>query len=353
MEEKRMTSNKKVKYEDILKLPKCDLHVHLDGSLRIPTIIELANEYKVKLPSVAEEELRKYVSKDKGCLSLVDYLEAFDITLKVMQEKDALVRTTYELVEDSALENVKYLEIRFSPILHQARGLKLTEIVDAVIEGCQMAEKKYDITTGIIICGMRHVDPIISLRLAELAVAYKNKKVCGFDLAGAEANFPAKDHKEAFFLILNNNINCTLHAGEAYGPESISQAVHYCGAHRIGHGTRLKENGDLLNYINDHRIPLEICPTSNLHTRSVDKIENHPLKFYYEFGLRVTINTDNRLVSNTTMTKELHRLSETFGFSLDDIKTIITHSFKSAFLGYKDKNKLLDKVLPLMDRKRF
>ncbi len=346
-------STKKIKYEEIEKLPKCDLHVHLDGSLRIPTIIELAKENKIKLPSMTAQGIRKHVMKDKNCVSLVDYLGAFDITLQVMQEKDSLIRTTFELVEDAALENTKYIEIRFSPILHQNNGLTLTEIVDAVLEGCYLAEKKYDITTGIIICGMRHVDPAISLRLAELSVAYKNKKVVGFDLAGAEANFPAKDHKEAFFLILNNNINCTLHAGEAYGPESISQAVHYCGAHRIGHGTRLKENGDLLNYINDHRIPLEICPSSNIHTNGVDKMESHPLKFYYDFGLRVTINTDNRLVSNTSMSKELFLLVETFDFSMDDIKNILTHGFKSAFMCYKDKNRMLDKVLPLMGRKRF
>ena len=244
--------------EDIFKLPKTDLHLHLDGSLRVPTIIELAKEYKVDLPTFDEEELTKQLVVPVDCPSLVAYLEPFNTTLSVLQEKDALTRVAFELAEDCAKENVKLMEVRYSPILHQQKRMKLTEIVDAVLRGLKMAEKKYDIKTGVIICGMRHIEPAVSLRLAEVSVAYKYQGVCGFDLAGAEANHPAKDHKDAFYLILNNNVNCTIHAGEAFGPESIAQALHYCSAHRIGHGTHLKEDGDLLNYVNDHRIPLEI-----------------------------------------------------------------------------------------------
>jgi adenosine deaminase len=166
----------------------------------------------------------------------------------------------------------------------------------------------------------------------------------GFDLAGAEYNYPAKDHKPAFQLILDNNVNCTAHAGEAYGPESIAQAIHYCGAHRIGHGTRLRENGDLLNYINDHRIPLEICVSSNIQTRAAESFAAHPLPFYFTYGLRVTINTDNRLVTDTTVSKELLHCHQHYGFSLEDIKEILISGFKSAFLPYREKADILKEV---------
>ena len=257
----------KLKREFIEKLPKTDLHVHLDGSIRISTILDLAKKQKVKLPVDTKEELKKMVCCDENCKSLDEYLRAFDVTLSVMQTEDALVRTAFELAEDAAKENIRYLEVRYSPILHTQKGLKLTVISDAVLKGLREAEKKYNIRTGVIICGIRNMDPDKSLRLAKLAVAYKNKGVIGFDLAGAEYNYPAKDHMEAFYLALNNNINITIHAGEAYGPKSIHEALHYCGTHRIGHGTRLIEDGDLLNYVNDHRIPLEICLKSNMHTK--------------------------------------------------------------------------------------
>ncbi len=336
--------------EDIFKLPKTDLHLHLDGSLRVPTIIELAKEYKVDLPTFDEEELTKQLVVPVDCPSLEAYLEPFNTTLSVLQDKDALTRVAFELAEDCAKENVKLMEVRYSPILHQQKRMKLTEIVDAVLRGLKMAEKKYDIQTGVIICGMRHIEPAVSLRLAEVAVAYKYQGVCGFDLAGAEANHPAKDHKDAFYLILNNNVNCTIHAGEAFGPESIAQALHYCSAHRIGHGTHLKEDGDLLNYVNDHRIPLEICLTSNVQTKSCKTLEDHPLRFYYDFGVRVTVNTDNRLMSNTTVTDELFLAAKTFDLNLMDVKNIIINGFKSSFLHYRDKVRLLHDVLPDLGR---
>ncbi len=246
----------KLTLQDLQRLPKTDLHVHLDDSLRIPTILELGGQQKVKLPADSVDGLRPFVQVGDDCKSLVDYLRAFDVTLSVMQTYDSLVRTAFELAEDAARENVRYMEVRYSPILHQQQGLTLHAIVQAVLEGLAQAERQYNIKTGVILCGMRHISPDISLRLADLTVAFKNKGVVGFDLAGAEENFPAKRHKDAFGRVLQNNINCTLHAGEAYGPESIHQAIHLCGAHRIGHGVRLIEDGDLLNYVNDHRIPL-------------------------------------------------------------------------------------------------
>lgn len=240
----------------IHSLPKAELHCHLDGSLRVNTILGLAKDQGVDLPAKTADELRKLLEVGEDCKSLKEYLQPFTITNSVMQTEEALSRTTYELAQDCAEENIRYLEIRFSPILHVDKGLKLTEVVDAVLRGKAKAEKELDIKIGIIICGIRHINPGNSLKLAELCVAYKNRGVVGFDLAGAEENFPAKAHKEAFYLIINNNINATVHAGEAYGPESIHQAIHYVSANRIGHGTRLKEDSDLLNYVNDHRIPL-------------------------------------------------------------------------------------------------
>jgi adenosine deaminase len=328
----------------IRKMPKTDLHCHLDGSMRVDTVIDLAKKQNVDLPSFDPKELKKVLVPGINCKSLVEYLRPFDITLKVLQEAEALKRVAFELAEDAAKENIWYLEVRYSPVLHTQKGMKLTEIVDAVRFGLREAEKKDHIKTGIIICGMRNINPETSLELAELTVAYKNQGVVAFDLAGVEESYPAKHHREAFYQILNNNINCTAHAGEAYGPQSVHQALHYCGAHRIGHGTRLKEDGDLLNYVNDHRIPLEVCLTSNIQTKAAPSFRKHPLKFYYDYGLRITINTDNRLISNTTMTKELHLAAKYANWNMEDLKTVIVAGFKSAFLPMREKAILLNMV---------
>ncbi|MFQ6617536.1 MAG: adenosine deaminase [Fidelibacterota bacterium] len=335
--------------EIIRKLPKVDLHCHLDGSLRIETMIDIAEKEKISLPSKRYDDLEKMIKVGDGCRNLEDYLDRFEITLNVMQSPEALSRIAYELIEDAHTENVKYMEVRYSPILHLRRGMNLTETVDSVIKGLKSAERDFGVNTGIIICGIRNISPDISLMLAELAVAYKNRGVVAFDLAGIEENYPAKHHRESFFLILNNNINCTLHAGETYGPESIHQAIHYCGAHRIGHGTKLKEDGDLLNYVNDHRIPLEICLSSNIQTKIVKNFHSHPLKFYYEYGIRVTLNTDNRLISDTTLTKEYLLASRYLNLGLKEVKDIIINGFKSAFLHYKDRVAMLKSTLEEMD----
>ncbi len=337
--------------EFIHSLPKAELHCHLDGSMRVSTIIELAKEQGVTLPTTDPDELKKYLSVDETCTSLKEYLQGFDVTCSVLQTKESLERATYELAEDCAAENVRYLEIRFAPIFHIAKELKLTDVVNAVIKGKLKAEKDFNITIGIILCGIRHTTPEQSLLAAELTVAYKNRGVIGFDLAGAERDFPAKDHKDAFYLIVNNNINTTVHAGEAYGPESIHQALHFISANRIGHGTRLREDGDLLNYINDHRIPLEMCITSNMHTKAIEKIENHPAKFYFDLGLRVTLNTDNRLISNTTLTDEYMIAIEKLGFKAEELKYVIINGFKSAFMPLHEKVRLLKQVTKELELK--
>jgi adenosine deaminase len=325
-------------------LPKTDLHCHLDGSLRLGTILDLAERQGVRLPADTPEGLARAIHMGEVCASLKDYLVAFDVTLAVLQTEEALFRAAHELALDCAAENVRYLEVRYSPLLHTRQGLKPTTIVDAVLEGLRAARRETGITSNVIVCGIRQMDPQTSVRLAELAVAYKGKGVVGFDLAGAEEGHPARKHREAIQLILDNNVNVTIHAGEAYGPESIAQALHSCGAHRIGHGVRLRENGDLLNYVNDHRIPLEMCPSSNVQTRSVAGFESHPLKFYFDFGLRVTVNTDNRLITDTTATKELLLAHERMGFTLGDLCTVLVQGFKSAFLPAREKQELLRAV---------
>ena len=331
--------------EKLLKrLPKTDLHVHLDGSLRIDTILDLAKNNDVKLPTENPKKLKKMILGEKA-KDLGGYLEGFDITLKVLQTEESLYRAAHELAEDASKENVRYMEIRFCPLLHTEEGLSLTTVSNAVLDGLSQAEKDFDITTGLIFSGMRNMSPEISLRLASLATTYKNKGVLGFDLAGQEYNFPAKEHRAAFDLALKNNLNITIHAGEGYGSESIHQAIHYCGAHRIGHGTRLIEDGDLLNYVNDHRIPIEICLKSNIDTHAVSSYKEHPFPIFYDLGLRVTINTDNRLVSNTTMTNEYRIAHEIFGFDYKKIKNLIINGFKSSFLPYRDKSLILSNVL--------
>jgi adenosine deaminase len=335
--------------EVIEKLPKTDLHVHLDGSLRLKTILELADKQRVELPATSEDGLRKAMNLGENCGSLVEYLKAFDVTLRVLQTADALTRTAYELAEDAAKENVRYMEVRYSPMLHTRRGLALTTVVEAVLEGLRAAQDRYGIESNVILCGIRNVSAESSLEMAELAVAYKNRGVVGFDLAGAEYDHPAKHHRAAFQLVRDNNINVTIHAGEAYGPESIHQAIHVCGAHRIGHGCRLREDGDLLHYVNDHRIALECCPSSNVQTGAIRDLASHPVKFYKNLGLRTTVNTDNRLVTNTTVSKELWLCHSAMGFTLDDLKQVILAGFKSAFLPFHVKQQYLRRVSEELD----
>lgn len=339
-------NNTEITEELVRALPKTDLHCHLDGSLRVETLLELAHEQGVELPADNVEELNNIIhAGSERNKSLAEYLKVFDYTLSVLQEAPALERVAFELAEDQWNDGVRLLEVRFSPVLNIEKGLTLAEIIEATKAGLKRAEAKYGIKTGIIVCGIRSIGAQTSLTLAELAVAFKNRGVVGYDLAGQEENFPAKDHMEAFYLTLNNNLNLTIHAGEAYGPESIHQAIHYCGAHRIGHGTRTREDGDLLNYINDHRIPLEMCITSNVQTGSVNSFETHPIRNYYDLGLRVTINTDNLLVSDTTITKEFLIAHKYYDFDLDDFKEMIIFGFKSAFLPYKEKRKLVKEVV--------
>jgi adenosine deaminase len=330
-------------------LPKTDLHLHLDGSLRLATLGDLAREQGVALPAGDDAGLRERVVCGEGAGSLEKYLEAFDVTLSVLQEPEALHRVAREIVEDASRESVRYLEVRFSPILHLKNGHSTGQILEAVLAGLEDGSRETGVLSGTIVCGIRHMPPEDGIELAHLAVAYRSRGVVGFDLAGAELDFPAKHHREAFYIIRNHNVNCTCHAGEGYGPASIHQAIHYCGAHRIGHGTRLREDPELMAYVNDRRIPLEMCLTSNLHTGLVDRIEDHPFRFYHEEGLRVTLNSDNTLVSDTQMTREYRLAVEAFDLGIADVRKIVLNGFKSAFLPFRKKAAILTQVLDEMD----
>jgi adenosine deaminase len=334
----------KITRDLLFELPKTDLHVHLDGSLRVKTAVELAKAKDIPLPSNNEDEVKDFLSVKEQVENLKAYIDKFDFTLKLLQDVESLRRVAYELAEDASKENVTYMEVRYSPILHQQEGLSLPQIVDAVLDGLREAERDFPIRCGVIICGIRSIDPATSVRLAELAVQYKRKGVVGFDLAGSEYNYPAKDHAKAFYLIRKNCVNCTAHAGEAYGPDSIHQAIHACGAHRIGHGTRLIEDDDLLNYVCDHRIPLEICLTSNVQTKSVLRIEHHPFKKYLDRQLRVTLNTDNRLISDTTMTDELWLAVQTWDLDFAQVKKVILNGFKSLFVSFAEKARIYNEA---------
>ena len=330
-------------------LPKTDLHVHLDGSIRPATILDLAREQGVRLPVRTSGELRRFLSGLTSGVSLTRYLKAFDLTLKVLQEREALERAAFELAEDAHQEQVRYMEVRYCPALHTRQGLSMDETVEAVSAGLERARNRFGIRTGTIVCGIRHLSPRLSLRLAELAVAYYDRGVVGFDLAGAEKDYPAKAHRKAFDHVVRNNVNVTVHAGEAFGAESIAQALHYCGAHRIGHGTRLREDPAIFKYVNDHRIPLEMCLTSNVQTGAVPTLRAHPFHEYLAAGLRVTLNTDNRLVSSTTATRELDRAVTALRLRPRDVRHVLLNGFKSAFLPLREKGEIILRAVAEMD----
>lgn len=321
-------------------MPKAELHVHLDGSLRPETMLQLAREQGVALPHTDAEALRAYMHVTDA-RNLVDYLARFDVTLSLMQNGDALERIAYELAEDMAGENIWYAEIRYSPMLHTREGLPLTEAVEAPLRGLKRAEAEFGIRTALIICGIRNMDPSTSRDLADLTVAFKNRGVVAFDLAGAEYNYPAKKHKDAFYTVINHNMAATIHAGEAYGPESIHQALHYCRANRLGHGTRLFEDADLMRYVRDSRIPVEICLSSNVQTRVVPNFREHPLRRYFDEEIVLSLNTDNRLMSGTTLTDEYWLAHLHQHFTYDELIKVSLMTFDAAFLPWDEKQALI------------
>jgi adenosine deaminase len=331
---------------DLLRrLPKAELHLHLDGSLRPQTMLDLADEYGKKMPAGDAEALRDYMHV-QDATNLVDYLARFATTLSVMQTPEALERIAYELVEDAAEENVRYLEIRYCPALHTEEGMSLEQTVDAPLRGMRRAEADFGVRAGLIICGLRHLPPENAVEMGELAVSYAGRGVVAYDLAGGEADNPARNFTAGFRKAWAANLPVTVHAGEAAGAESVWEAIHLCGARRIGHGTRLVEDQGLFEYVRDQRIPIEICLTSNVQTKAVRDFGEHPLKRYLDEGLVLSMNTDNRLMSATTVTEELWRAHEHLGLDWEELVELALMSFESAFLPWGEKQ---DLVLDVVD----
>lgn len=336
--------------EQLFQWPKAELHCHLDGSLRLETMLDIArNEAKVDLlPADSIEELEEILMRIDESETLEAYLEWFRFTIPLMQTKSALSRIAYELAEDNARENVRYVEVRYGPILHTEEGLSLEEVNDAVLDGLRRAEKDFNIRASLIICGLRDRFESASLRQAELAAAYRDRGVVAFDLAGGEAGHPPKHHLHAFYYARNHLLNMTVHAGESWGPDSIHQAIFFCGAHRIGHGTSLYQDENLMRYFRDHQIPLEVCPTSNIQTHVVSDIESHPLRRYVDFGIPVTINTDNRLFSRTTVTDELFLVHSKTGVPAEQMREIVLNGFRHSFLPWDEKQDMLRSAIEEM-----
>lgn len=322
--------------ERIEALPKAELHVHLDGSLRPATMLELAEAADVALPARDPDGLASAMRAD-GAASLEVYLSAFDFTLSVLQHADALERVAFELAEDNAREGVRLLEVRFSPVLNTRAGLALDDVMEAVVDGLRRAEAAYPLRTGVIMCALRHLEPAGSIRLAELAVRWRDRGVVGFDLAAGEAGFPARNHTAAFRVAAKGGLWRTVHAGEAWGPDSIRQALVDGRAERIGHGTRLWEDPDLERYVLDHRIPLEICLTSNVQTGVARSYAEHPARRYFDLGIPLTFCTDNRLVSGTTVTDEYLHAHAHLGFTWPELVRVAEMGFEIAFRPWEER----------------
>ncbi len=344
--------------EVLRAIPKVALHDHLDGGLRASTVLELATGIGHELPATDADALARWFFEAADSGSLVRYLETFDHTIAVMQTSPQLKRVAREFVEDQAADGVVYAEARWAPEQHLRAGLTMAEAVEAVRDGlsegmavCAAAGRP--IVARQLLTSMRHVEP--SPEVAELAVAYRHDSVAGFDIAGAEDGFPPSRFAAVFEYLRRHNLQYTIHAGEAFGPASIWEAVQLCGASRIGHGVRLVEDitggpgnrvlGDLAGYLLDRRIPLEICPTSNLQTGIAATISEHPFGLLAELGFRVTVSCDNRLMSRTTLSREFGLLADAFGYTLTDLRRFTLNAARSAFHPYHERVKLIDEVI--------
>src|SRR5689334_3125981 len=340
---------------EIRTVPKVLLHDHLDGGLRPQTVLELARETGYNgLPADNEEELTQRLTEGAHRGHLEIYLDAFRHTVGVMQTPEALRRVAAECAEDLAADGIVYAEVRFAPELHTERGLSLDEVVQAVLDGFRQGSEGRGITVYALLTAMRTAAR--SLEIAELAVRYRDQGVVGFDIAGAEAGWPPSRHLDAFQYIKRENFHITIHAGEGFGLPSIWEALQWCGAERLGHGVRIVDDirvtpegavelGRLAAYIRDRRIPLEMCPTSNVQTGAAPSIEAHPIGLLRQLSFRVTVNTDNRLMSGVTLSSEFHRLVETFGYGWRDIEWLTINAMKSAFAHFDERLRIIDTVV--------
>ena len=342
--------------EEILRAPKVLLHDHLDGGLRPETVLELAEEVGHQVPADDAEGLARWFAEAADSGSLVRYLETFDHTVAVMQTEEALERVARECVADLAADGVVYAEVRYAPEQHVARDLTLDQVVGAVRTGFEagMAEAGGRIVVRQLLTAMRH--QARSREIAELSVAWREDGVVGFDIAGAEAGFPPTRHLDAFEYLQRQNSHFTIHAGEAFGLPSIWEAIQWCGADRLGHGVRIVDDitvdqdgqahlGRLAAYVRDKRIPLELAPTSNVQTGAVPSIAEHPIGLLTDLRFRVTVNTDNRLMSQTSMSGEMEALVEAFGYDLARLRWFTINAMKSAFLPFDERLAVIDEVI--------
>lgn len=329
---------------DLLRrLPKAELHVHLDGSLRPETMVDLAAHHGVDLPTRDVEGLRHYMRVDDA-RHLEDYLARFQLTIALLQTPEAIERVAWEMCQDAAADGVRYLEVRYCPWLSRRGGLSYDEILAAEWRGLQRGAADFGVTARIINCALRQLDPAISLEIAEVSVAHRDRGVVGFDLAGGERGRPAAVHGEAFDAAVAGGLMVTVHAGEGAGAESIFQAVHRCHAARIGHGTRLREDRVLQDYVRDRRICVETNITSNLQTRVVRRAAEHPVRGYFDGGLSVTLCTDNWLMSGVTLSGEYWLAHTELGFTREEIDQMILNGFASAFLPWPERLRMINEV---------
>jgi adenosine deaminase len=329
--------------ELIGRLPKAELHVHLDGSLRAETMIELAADARVVLPSYEAEPLRQFMLVDDAS-SLQDYLDRFDLTIPLLQTPAAIERVAYEMVEDAARDNLRYLEVRYCPHLSQREGMSLHEVMEAELRGLARGERDFGVVARVINCSLRHYDPAVSVEIAECSVAFRKRGVVAFDLAGGEAGRPPGIHRAAFDIAARGWLGITVHAGEAAGADSVADAILSCHADRIGHGTRLFENPDLQAYVRDHRTLIEVNITSNVQTRAVRKASEHPVRGYFDAGLNVTLCTDGWLMAGVSLSDEYWLAHTQLGFGRDQIDRMILNAFEGAFLPWPERQRLLESV---------
>jgi len=341
--------------DQIRAAPKVLLHDHLDGGLRPATIVELARDIGYNdLPSTDPEVLAALMTgaARRGHLEL--YLEPFKHTVAVMQTPEALTRIAAECAEDLAADGIVYAEVRFAPELHLAGGLSLDEVIEAVLAGFRLGSASSGVAVRALVTAMRTTAR--SLEIAELAVRYRDLGVVGFDIAGAEAGWPPSRHLDAFEYVQRENFHITIHAGEAFGLPSIWEAVQFCGAERLGHGVRLVDDiktdpdgtaslGRLASYVRDRRIALEMSPTSNIQTGVAASIAEHPIGLLRDLSFRVTVNTDNRLMSGVTLSSELHALTEAFGYGWADLQWLTINAMKSAFLHFDQRLEIINSVI--------
>jgi len=336
--------------------PKVLLHDHLDGGVRPETVVDIAREIGYdELPAPDAPTLAKWFRDSADSGSLERYLETFAHTVAVMQTADGLARVAREAAEDLADDGVVYAEIRWAPEQHTEAGLSLDEVVDAVLAGFRegeqaAAERGKRIRVGAIATAMRHAAR--SREIAELAVAYRDKGIVGFDIAGAEAGFPPTRHLDAFEYLRRENFHFTIHAGEAFGLPSIWEAIQWCGTDRLGHGVRIVDDitaggalGRLAQYVRDKRIPLEMCPSSNVQTGAAESIAEHPIGLLRKLQFRVTVNTDNRLMSGTSMTREMALLADAFGYDWADLQWFTINAMKSSFIGFDERLEIINGVI--------